>query len=68
MVSQRDLTTGNVDCGEIGVAVGSLASKIASDLSGFRAMPFAQNQTCKESVQRVRLSRSGMYSRMGIEK
>ena len=26
MVSQRDLRTGNVDCGETGVAVGSLAS------------------------------------------
>jgi len=25
MVSQRDLRTGNVDCGETGVAVGSLA-------------------------------------------
>ena len=26
MVSQRDLRTGNVDCGETGVDVGSLAS------------------------------------------
>jgi len=26
MVSQRDMRTGNVDCGETGVAVGSLAS------------------------------------------
>ena len=31
-----------------------MPSKIASDLSEFRAMPFAQNQICKESIQRVK--------------
>jgi len=37
-------------------------SKIASDLSGFRAITFMQNQTCNESIQRVTLSRSCMQS------
>ena len=59
MVSQRDLRASEVDCGEIGVAElwarWRVPSKIASVLTGFRAIPFAQNQTCKEKIQRVRL-------------
>jgi len=47
MVSQRDLRASDVDCGEIGVAElwarWRVPSKIASVLTGFRAIPFAQN-------------------------
>ena len=55
MVSQRDPRASNIDCGEIGVvwARWRVPSKIASDLSGFRAMSFAQNQPCNKSIQRV---------------
>jgi len=58
MISQRDLrapATLTVARLEYLWVYWRVPSKIALDLSRFRAIPFAQNQTGKESIQRVRL-------------
>ena len=76
---QMDLRTGNVDCGETGVAVGSLASAEVSADIGFtweqitrilpRAMPFAHNETSSaSSTKRMQASTETLYSRAGCSR